>query len=232
METARDTNHNDASASRSALVVQPLSAVRIETGGPIPPGASDITFVKNCFPTEGHPKVAQSSYVPHSMQPIISEETLSDVGGGERPRTLRQFFCAEYQCWIKIRARCYDAQQTSYPNYGGRGIRVCDRWLDFVAFLSDMGPRPSPVFSIDRIDNDGDYTPENCRWATRAQQQHNTRQVRILSLGRESMCLKEWARKIGITPAALRGRLRRHPVEVALACPPRKRAQRNTQEDS
>jgi hypothetical protein len=80
----------------------------------------------------------------------------------------------EYQVWYSMILRCYDSRVPYYFRYGGRGIHICDRWRnDFMAFLSDMGPRPAPGYSLDRIDNDGNYTPENCRWATQSQQGQN-----------------------------------------------------------
>lgn len=83
---------------------------------------------------------------------------------------------AEYRAWLQLIQRCTVPQNPKYPSYGGRGIRVCDRWRNsFEAFLSDMGKRPSPDLSIDRINNDGNYEPGNCRWATRSQQARNTR---------------------------------------------------------
>lgn len=85
----------------------------------------------------------------------------------------------EYRAWINMKARCYNSNVPNYENYGGRGITVCDRWRsNFDNFYTDIGSRPSSRYSLDRIDNDGNYEPSNCRWATDKQQLKNRRSNR------------------------------------------------------
>lgn len=117
----------------------------------------------------------------------------------------------EYWVWVSMRRRCSDVTSRYYDLYGGRGIRVCDRWrLSFVSFLADMGHRPSPLHSIDRIDNDGDYEPGNCRWATRLEQANNTRRSVRLTLNGETRTIAEWAMVTGLPYALIYDRTQRY----------------------
>lgn len=95
---------------------------------------------------------------------------------GKLNRTHGQSRTPEYRAWARMIHRCYHSGDIKYPLYGGRGIRVCDRWLNsFETFASDMGPRPSSGHSLDRKNSDGMYEPSNCRWATLSEQNKNRR---------------------------------------------------------
>jgi len=105
-------------------------------------------------------------------------------------------------------ARCHYTNAINYHRYGGRGVTVCDRWLKFGNFLADMGRKPSPKHSIDRTDNEGNYEPGNCRWATAKEQCRNTRRNRTLTHDGKTMCMAAWAEKLGITWATLSWRIK------------------------
>ena len=105
--------------------------------------------------------------------------------------------CPEHWVWTGMRQRCSDPTCKSFCYYGGRGICVCERWDLFINFLADMGQRPDGM-SIDRIDNDGDYCPENCRWATRTEQNRNTRQCHKLTVYGETLTLSRWSEISGV----------------------------------
>jgi hypothetical protein len=105
----------------------------------------------------------------------------------------------EYKSWQSMRLRCKSESSSNYESYGGRGIRICERWLEsFENFYEDMGPRPSIAHSLDRIDVNGDYTPENCRWATRTEQNRNTRANVLVEYMGRSMCIAELANATGV----------------------------------
>jgi hypothetical protein len=119
--------------------------------------------------------------------------------------------------------RCQNPSAKGYENYGGRGISVCERWKDFTAFYEDMGDPPSGT-SIDRIDNNGNYEPSNCRWATVTEQARNRRTNKILSFRGKDKCIAEWAECLGLTVNAIRNRLRvGWSVEQTLSTPLRGR---------
>lgn len=131
---------------------------------------------------------------------------------------------AEYQCWLGILRRCNDASRPDYPNYGGRGIRVCTRWQKFENFLADMGQRPDRDHSIDRINLNGNYEPSNCRWASRKEQNRNSRRNHMVTLRGETKCLAEWIERYGMATSTVEGRMRRGwSAERALTTPPQRR---------
>ena len=113
----------------------------------------------------------------------------------------------EYRVWQGMRRRCQDKFVEAYACYGGRGIRVCERWSSFKNFLLDMGPRPSDSHQIDRIDNDGNYEPRNCRWVTAGTNSRNRRNSRILKHRGISTNMSNWAKFLRIRACTLAQRL-------------------------
>lgn len=123
-----------------------------------------------------------------------------------------------YAAWNGMHKRC----RSDDPRYGGRGIHVCDRWADFQAFSDDMGEPPTKQHSLDRIDNDGPYSPDNCRWATWSQQASNRSSNRTVEFDGRKLLLTEWSKVLGIKLTTLRMRLKMGwPVERALTTEPR-----------
>lgn len=111
----------------------------------------------------------------------------------------------EYATWASIKSRCYNPNNQDYKNYGGRGIIVCDRWLNsFENFFIDMGLRPSEKMSIDRIDSNKEYSLENCRWGTDELQARNKTNNHTLSYDGETMILEDWAKTLKVSNGAIR----------------------------
>jgi hypothetical protein len=104
----------------------------------------------------------------------------------------------EYVVWMKMFDRCRNPRVHNYHRYGGRGITVCERWSNYPAFLEDMGRRPSNLHRIERINNDGHYTPENCRWATRSEQARNRRSNHRLTFNGRTLTMIEWSEELGL----------------------------------
>lgn len=140
----------------------------------------------------------------------------TDASGSDKPSSLGDWRfkhgrCGtpEYRAWQGMLRRCCNPHSKSYPDYGGRGISACERWkASFEAFFADMGERPSADHSIDRIDNSLGYSPENCRWATRAEQQRNRRDNVYLEHAGKRMMLVDWADEIGMNRMTLGNRIK------------------------
>lgn len=121
-----------------------------------------------------------------------------------------------------MRDRCFNPNADHYARYGGRGITVCERWSKFENFLTDMGQMPSGGrYTIERINNDGNYEPTNCRWATYKEQARNRRGNRFFEFQGESLLLSEWAGRTGISLQTLSSRIyeSKWPIEKALTTP-------------
>src|SRR5216684_477049 len=113
----------------------------------------------------------------------------------------------EYGAWHQMKSRCETPSNKAFKNYGARGITLCERWHDFAAFFADMGPRPTPEHSIERVNNNGPYSPDNCKWGTKLEQGRNKRTTVFLTLGEVTRTLTEWCEVTGIKDATLRRRL-------------------------
>lgn len=112
-----------------------------------------------------------------------------------------------YRTWYAMLQRCQNPRNPVFRRYGGRGITVCDRWQSFENFYADMGSRPTPKHSIDRIDNNGNYEPGNCRWATPHEQARNRGDNYLIEWRGETRCLSDWCEVVGLTYSTVKGRL-------------------------
>lgn len=124
-----------------------------------------------------------------------------------------------YKIWVSMRERCRNPKLKGFKNYGGRGITVCERWKSFANFLADMGEKPAGL-SLDRINNNGNYEPGNCRWADRETQSRNRRNNRRLTFDGREMTFGEWEKEKGLTHGTINDRLSRNwTVEQAITSP-------------
>lgn len=147
------------------------------------------------------------------------------TGGHESASTHGHAFRGEqtrtYKSWANMKSRCFDPKSTAYERYGARGITVCERWLTYENFLADMGDCPEGL-TIERRDNNGNYEPGNCYWATPREQNNNNRRTTFLEFNGERKSLSYWAEQYGISQKTLRSRLfkMKWSVEEALTVPP------------
>jgi hypothetical protein len=129
----------------------------------------------------------------------------------------------EWITWRAMHKRCYYKRDIAYPWYGGRGIRVCPRWYSFEHFLRDMGRRPTRQHTIERIDGERNYTPKNCKWATRVEQTRNRSNTRLYQARGVKLTAVEWGVRVGLAASLIARRIRGGwPVERAISTPSRK----------
>lgn len=127
-----------------------------------------------------------------------------------------------YVVWQSMIRRCHAPAHKSFKDYGGRGIFVCERWHDFENFLQDMGEKPKGL-SLDRIDNNKGYSPDNCSWRSMKEQSRNKRSNRVLEMDGQKKCLQEWADEYNIHKSCLMARLKKMSLKEALTKPVRNR---------
>lgn len=125
----------------------------------------------------------------------------------ERSKTHGMTGSDEYKIWAGMIQRCVNPKRDRYASYGGRGIKVCERWRSFENFIADMGRRPGLEYTLDRVDTNGDYEPGNCRWATRVEQMSNTTRSRYVEYGGKLYTVAQLARLTGMKPRTLYSRL-------------------------
>lgn len=173
------------------------------------------TIVRNCALTSGNTKSCGCLG--------IESRHISRTRGGRTPST------TEYNAWCYMKTRCYNTNIKRAPRYSGRGIKVCERWLNsFENFYEDMGKKPSPKHSLDRINNDGDYEPSNCRWATWEEQANNSSNNVKFIIDGEAITRANLCKKYGINYSAFRHRVAAGwTLERIISTPIRKISKKN-----
>ncbi len=172
----------------------------------------------NCVCDCGTEKKMVSADLVHGG--VVSCGCYKRAVNGQTSRTHGMSSTATYKIWQGMHKRCNNPKCRTYPLYGGRGIKVCERWESFENFLEDMGERPADNLSLDRIDNEGDYEPGNCRWATDTEQVNNTRRNNRITFNGVTQNLGQWAKQTGLPRDAIFLRIKRGwSVERALTTP-------------
>lgn len=125
----------------------------------------------------------------------------------------------EYRSWDKMKQRCLNPKHKNYRHYGGAGVTICQDWQDsFLAFYRDMGPMPTPRHTVEREDGTKGYSPDNCRWATRAEQARNRRDNILLTFNGKTQVVKDWEKETGIPDNTIINRLRKGwPIDQVLS---------------
>lgn len=145
-----------------------------------------------------------------------------------KPPGVTTKYRSEFKSWEHMRRRCNDPKEKTYANYGGRGIKVCARWGKFANFIADMGPKPSPKHTIDRKNNNGNYTPKNCWWATPRQQSRNTRRSVFVRYEGKRVLLCDLVEQLGLNRQMVYGRLKiGWSLKDALSLPVRKKVKKS-----
>lgn len=169
------------------------------------PGTSGATWVCVCecgtarrVNANGLTSGRSTSCGCYAKELLASQATHGHQKGGKHSPT--------FTVWRSMVRRCVSPKHPSYKNYGGRGIAVCERWKGFEAFLEDMGERPKGK-TLDRIDNDGNYCKENCRWVSMKENSNNRRNNRLLTLHGKTHTVSEWAALTGLNESTIRVRL-------------------------
>lgn len=161
----------------------------------------------------------------HQRSALVSGSTLScGCLRGEqvaaRNTTHGKRHSPEYGSWRAMKERCQNPKATKYPTYGGRGITICERWQRFDNFFADMGPKPTPFHTLERINNGGNYEPGNCRWASNDEQAINRRNNHRIEIDGVTRTIAEWRRHLGISKSTYDARIRLGwSIKDALATP-------------
>ncbi len=162
--------------------------------------------------------VVRAAYVRNSAVKSCGCQKKKAGIGPTNNLTHGKTYTPEYRIWSSMISRCYNKKEKSYADYGARGVVLCQEWREsFDRFYADMGPRPSPRHTIERIDPKGNYESSNCKWIPRAEQNTNKTNNVFIEFRGQKKTVAEWARVVGIKDGALRWRIRNNwPLEVAL----------------